>query len=234
MTGHRETGRPGGEPTEPTQERVLAGVQSYSRRMLAVYDLWILGVVCPAVWHCSRRRMARHYDRNVGARHLDIGPGTGYFLRRCAYPTDTPELTLVDLSPEVLRTASARLAKFRPAWYRRDVLRPLDLGDRRFDSAGMNLLLHCLPGGMAHKAIAFDHILPYMEPGGRVFGSTVLAHGVRHGVLAPKALHALNRDNDMDNADDSLAQLGTELSKRFADHRITVHGSMALFEATVG
>lgn len=218
----------------PSQERVLAGVQSYSRPMLTVYDLWILGVVCPAVWHCSRRRMARQYDLNVGARHLDIGPGTGYFLRRCTYPTDTPQLTLVDLSPEVLKTASARLARHRPTWFRRDVLQQLDLGDLRFDSVGMNLLLHCLPGGMAHKAVAFDHVLPYLAPGGRVFGSTVLAHGVRHGMLAPKVLETLNRDKDMDNAEDSLVQLDTELSKRFPDHRITVQGSMALFEATVG
>ncbi|MFE7430602.1 class I SAM-dependent methyltransferase [Streptomyces sp. NPDC057545] len=222
----------GDQPPGPTQERVEAGVHSYSRKMLAVYDLWILGAVCPAVWHCSRKQMRAHYDRNIGARHLDLGPGTGYFLRTCQYPVANPEVTLVDLNTDVLRTASARLSSHRPRWFRRDVLQPLNLGDLRFTSVGMNLLLHCLPGGMPHKSAVFDHVLPYLEPGGRVFGSTVLAHGVHHGRLAPKALEALNRDNDMDNAEDSLDQLTTELAKRFTEHRVTVQGSVALFEGT--
>ncbi|WP_409491247.1 class I SAM-dependent methyltransferase [Amycolatopsis sp. cmx-11-12] len=213
------------------EERALAGVQSYSRKMLAVYDLWILGVVCPVVWHCSRGTMAAQYARNVGARHLDIGPGTGYFLRRTRFPVERPEVTLVDLNEDVLHTASRRLAKYRPSTFRRDVLRPLDLGERRFDSVGMNLLLHCLPGDLTEKAVVFDHVLPHLEPGGRVFGSTVLSHGVKHGFLAPKALEALNRDNDMSNADDSLEHLETALAKRFSEHRITVRGSVALFEA---
>lgn len=98
----------------------------------------------------------------------------------------------------------------------------------------MNMLIHCLPGTMAHKATVFDHVTPYVEPGGRIFGSTVLAEGVRHGRLAPKALKNLNdAKGPMNNLDDSLADLEAEIAGRFEDFRIAVRGSMALFDITV-
>ncbi|GGS46836.1 class I SAM-dependent methyltransferase [Actinokineospora fastidiosa] len=206
--------------------RAAAG---YTRNVLAWYDLFVLGAVCPLVWRCHRREMLAVYDRNVGARHLDLGPGTGYFLGRCRFPAN-PRLVLVDNSDTVLRTASRRAARHRPVTRRRDVLDPLDLGDEVFDSVGMNFLLHCLPGGMAGKAAVFDRVLPYLAPGARIFGSTVLAHGVDHGPLAPRALASLNGDGTMDNLDDSLDGLDAELSARFTRYELTVRGSVCLFE----
>lgn len=222
------------EGSVPGQEEVHAGAADYNRRVLAAYDLWVLGLVCSFVWRCPKKTMLRLYDRNIGARHLDLGPGTGFFLDRCWYPTEKPELTLVDLNNDVLRKNGGRLDRYHPTLLRRDVLQPLDLGDAQFDSVGMNFLLHCLPGSVAHKATVFDHVLPYLRPGGRIFGSTVLAHGVSHGKLAPKALESLNDDNVMNNRTDSLDQLDAELVARFTDYRIRVHGSVALFEATAG
>jgi SAM-dependent methyltransferase len=217
----------------PTQEEALAGAAHYSPLLLTAYDPWVLGFVCWAVWRCPRRNMLRLYNRNVGERHLDLGPGTGFFLQRSWYSTSTPQLTLVDLNDNVLRKAAKRLSKYRPALYRRDVLQPLNLGTARFDSVGMNFLLHCLPGGIPHKATVFDHARHYVEPGGRIFGSTVLAHGVWHGKFAPRALELLNKDGVMSNENDSLDQLDAELATRFRNYRVTPCGSVALFEATV-
>jgi hypothetical protein len=112
---------------------------------------------------------------------------------------------------------------------------PLELGeDFRFESVALNMLLHCLPGDMRHKATVFDHVLPYVAPGGRIFGSTVLAKGVRHGRLAPKALEILNKgDGPMSNLNDSLEDLESEIADRFTDYRLAVRGSIALFDITV-
>jgi len=221
-------------PRTPADE-VLAGAAPYTSRILSTYDLWVLGLVCPVVWNCPRDEMLRLYQRSAGARHLDLGPGTGWFLERTVFPTLTPQVTLLDLNEGVLRKAGARIAHLQPRLLKRDVLAPLDLGDVRFDSVAMNFLLHCLPGGMAHKATVFDHVRPYVAPGGRIFGSTVLAHGVPHGKLAPKALRNLNDANGpMNNADDSLDQLRDEVLSRFPDARIAVRGSVALFDIPVG
>jgi hypothetical protein len=224
---------PGDAVLTPAPDEVMAGAAVYSRRILAAYDVWVLGFVCSAVWHCPRRYMLRHYDRNVGRRHLDLGPGTGFFLDRCAFPADRPQLVLADLNEEVLRKTAGRLARYRPAMYRRDVLQPLELGAARFDSVGMNFLLHCMPGTIKQKAVVFDNVLPYVVKGGRIFGATVLAHGVRHGRLAPKALESLNADEVMSNEDDSLADLEAALAARFEHYRLCVRGSVAMFEVSV-
>ncbi|GAA1953639.1 class I SAM-dependent methyltransferase [Amycolatopsis minnesotensis] len=210
-----------------------AGADGYGGWVLTWYDLFVLGVVCPVVWRCPRREMLAAYDRNVGARHLDLGPGTGYFLARCRYPVDVPELALVDLNDSVLTRSARRVTRYSPTRFRRDVFEPLDLGERRFDSVGMNFLLHCLPGGMAAKGRVFDHVLPYLEPGGRIFGSTVLAEGVRHGPLAARALESLNSDGTMHNQDDSLDRLDKVLAARFGDYRLRTRGSVCFFEVTV-
>ncbi|SCF39297.1 Methyltransferase domain-containing protein [Micromonospora matsumotoense] len=232
MPTHPADGSDAGVVAE-VPDQVLAGAAVYSRRILAAYDLWVLGFVCSAVWHCPRRYMLRQYDRNVGRRHLDLGPGTGFFLDRCAFPVDRPHLVLADLNEEVLRKTAGRLARYRPVMYRRDVLQPLELGTARFDSVGMNFLLHCMPGGITEKAVVFDHVLPYVAPGGRIFGATVLTHGVRHGRLAPKALESLNEDEVMSNRNDSLADLDAALAARFESYQLRVRGSVAMFEVSV-
>jgi hypothetical protein len=223
------------QPTAPAREEVLAGAAPYTSRILSTYDTWVLGFVCPVVWGCPRSEMLRQYNRSAGARHLDLGPGTGWFLEHATFPTLTPELVLVDLNEGVLRKAGGRVAHLRPRLLKRDVLAPLDLGEEaQFDSVALNMLIHCLPGDMAHKATVFDHVLPYVAPGGRIFGSTVLAKGVQHGKLAPKALENLNDGNGpMNNLDDSLADLESEIGARFKDFRIAVRGSIALFDITV-
>jgi ubiquinone/menaquinone biosynthesis C-methylase UbiE len=45
----------------------------------------------------------------MGRRHIDLGPGTGYFVEQAAPPLDT-EITLLDPNPHVLKRASKRLA----------------------------------------------------------------------------------------------------------------------------
>lgn len=215
------------------QSPVAAATAIYSASMLKVYDAFVLGVVSPAVWRCPRRAMADQYDRHVSERHLDIGPGTGYFLDRCRFPSLRPQLALLDLNPTVLERARLRVERYRPTVHRHNILQPYDLGGLRFSSASLNFVLHCLPGGMSGKSALFDHLLPHLDPGARVFGSTVLAHGVGHTRVSRAQLDLLNRKRVFHNRDDSLEQLEAELERRFARHEVSVRGSVALFEATV-
>nr|CAJ42328.1 O-methyl transferase [Streptomyces steffisburgensis] len=223
MSDQRETG--------PTQDQILTGTATYTRRVLSLYDTLVLGVVCRRVWQCDRAEMLAGYDRNIAERHVDLGPGTGFFLDRCRHRTPRPRIALVDLNPLVLKKAATRLRRFAPATYQRDVLSPFELGGERYESAGLNFLLHCLPGGMAHKARVFDHVRAHVVPGGRIFGSTVLAEGVPHGKRAYKLLDSLNEKGTFDNRGDTLSGLEAELDARFTEYRLTVRGSVALFEA---
>jgi len=63
--------------------------------------------------------VVERYRRLLGRRHLDVGPGTGYFLDKAAPPAGT-EITLLDPNPNVAK-ASRRLAAMHPAAIEADV-----------------------------------------------------------------------------------------------------------------
>ncbi|MGI5282745.1 hypothetical protein ACQEVF_05375 [Nonomuraea polychroma] len=94
--------------------RVAHAQRAYNRATLAIYDRLVLGLGCSLFWRCPAGEMLRLYDRSAGRRHLDIGPGTGYFVDRCRFPTATPKITLLDLSQPCLDKSAKRLVRYRP------------------------------------------------------------------------------------------------------------------------
>ena len=151
---------------DPSPEQVAAGHAFYTRRSLAVYDLAILGYFSRLAWRCPAHRIVAHYDQHVSANHLDVGVGTGYFLDHCRFPTppDKPRLALMDLSTSCLDAASTRVAAYDPEIIEANVLAPITYDGPRFDSVGLNYLLHCLPGDIEAKAVVFDHLVALDQP----------------------------------------------------------------------
>src|SRR5512138_393349 len=98
----------------PTSKEAAAGAAVYSRFVLAVYDLEVLGLELPVVFGCSARRIVALYDRNVSDVHLDVGVGTGYFLDRCTFPVAHPELHILDLNPNCLARTARRIRRYAP------------------------------------------------------------------------------------------------------------------------
>jgi ubiquinone/menaquinone biosynthesis C-methylase UbiE len=232
-TGHPGTPRTpdAGEPPRPTEARIQAAAASYRRSTLAAYDVFVLGMMSRLMWRCPRGRMLAHYDAHAGAEHLDIGPGTGWFMDRCAFPVPSPAVTLLDLNEVVLATAAHRIRRYRPRTCVGDAYKPFALGEARFDSVGMNFLLHCLPGSMRQKSVVFDHVVPYLRPGARVFGSTVLGDGPHHTGRSRRLLHKLNRSEVFSNLGDRLEDLDEQLRERFTDVETVRTGAVCLFSA---
>ena len=137
------------------------------------------------------------YDRHAGARHLDVGVGTGYFLDHCRFPTPDPQITLLDLNENSLAAAAKRIRRYSPQAVRGNVLEPVELGESRFDSVGLNFLLHCLPGSLESKAAVFRHLRPYVEPRGVFFGSTILGLGVPHTALSRRVQAAVQPEGHL-------------------------------------
>jgi hypothetical protein len=210
---------------------VEEGHAVYTPLFLKVYDVGILGLSCRWVWKCPASRMQAHYDEHLGARHCDVGVGTGYFLDRAKWPTPPEAITLVDLNPNSLTAARRRIERFDPATVEADVLAPLpDLPHAPFDSVGVNFLLHCLPGAFPDKATTvFDHLAPHVAPGGVVFGSTILGPEEPHSRPAQGVLKGYNRKGIFHNLDDRLDGLTSALSSAFASHAVRREGSVALF-----
>ena len=213
-----------------TSDAVEAGHAIYSPLVLRVYDWFVLGFSNRLLWRCPTPYLRALYDRNVSARHIDIGVGTGYFLDKAKWPVADPAITLVDLNPKSLRAAARRIARFRPRAVEANALAPLPaMGP--FDSAGLCYLLHCLPGAIEQKAAVFDHLRPALAPGARVFGATILQGGAPRSWAAQRLMNLYNRKGIFSNVGDTRESLAAALKSRFADVKIEMRGAVALFEA---
>lgn len=142
-------------------------------RFLAIYDPLILGVYLRWLWRCPRNVLAELYRTHTGARHLDVGPGTGYFLD-VADPAAGTAITLLDPNPAVLAHAAKRLSRYAPSTVQADACEPLPLTGH-FASAGRNLVPHCIPGN-ERKAAAIRHVAGCLEEDGVLFGPRCSGH----------------------------------------------------------
>jgi ubiquinone/menaquinone biosynthesis C-methylase UbiE len=208
-----------------------AGQAVYTRGFLSVYDAFVYGFNHPVLWRCPKARLVGHYDANVSARHLDIGVGTGTLLDACRFPTPAPEITLMDLNPNSLAAASRRLSRYAPRNHRADVLEDWRLEPGTYESVAMTHLLHCLPGTMAEKGVAFGHARRALAPGGTLFGVTILGKDVHLSPAARGFMALSNSRGILHNRGDGPAELDAALSAVFPERTVRVHGTLALFTA---
>ena len=206
------------------------GQREYTPLFLRIYDPLIIGVFTPLVWRCPTTRLEDAYRRNVGQPHLDVGPGTGYFLDRAGLPDGSP-VTLLDPNVHVLDHASRRLRRLAITTVEADVCKPLPVNGP-FDSAALNGVLHCLPGPLANKAAAVANVATVLAPTGVLFGASILGSSARHTWLARRLLEANSRRGTFDNLGDTEAGLGEILEASFERVELETVGSMAIFAAT--
>jgi SAM-dependent methyltransferase len=209
-------------------EAVLRGQAVYTPLTLRVYDAWVLGFSNHLVWRCPTRRLLRHYGEHLRSRHLEAGVGTGFFLDRTRFAPGQLKVTLLDLNPNTLAFGSRRLERLQPETLQANLLEPIAFSER-YDSAALNYVLHCLPGDLATKGIVFEHLKAGVDPGGVIFGSTLLAHGVVRSRAAQRLMQLYNRRGIFSNERDSLDALEAALQRHFQRYTLEVVGCVALF-----
>jgi SAM-dependent methyltransferase len=217
-----------GRSTMSPDDPAFAGQREYSRAFLRMYDPLVLGVYCRFVWRCPAARLRANYAEHLRDDHLDVGPGTGYFLRRVRMPADQ-QLTLLDPNPNVLVHTRRVLAGFEPELVLADVCKPLPL-QRRYASAALNLVLHCLHAD--GKQAAVNNVSRVLSPDGVLFGASLLASPDLHTRVSAASLRALNRRGTFDNLGDTATSLGAMLSESFHTVDIDLVGAVALFSAS--
>ncbi|HRQ87922.1 MAG TPA: class I SAM-dependent methyltransferase [Bacteroidia bacterium] len=201
----------------------------YTRRNLALYDWWVLRVSNRWFWHCETEKQLGHYLAHITPNHLEVGVGTGYYPAH-SIPSAKPRIALLDINGNCLERAAARLAPFKPEVYQRNVLEPFELPGPQFDSVGMNYLLQCLPGRLEDKAGAvLDHVIPFLDNDGVVFGATVLGRDVQRPLIARMLMAVYNWRGFFSNAEDSLGGIMEALSERFRVFNVEVRGCVVLF-----
>ena len=206
------------------------GQADYSPLLLKLYDPIVIGFVAWLVWRCPADPILDGYRRLIRDNHLDIGPGTGYCIDKSSLP-DGSRVTIVDPNTTVLRYASRRLHRLDVTAVEADVLKPLPV-QGPFDSAALNLVIHCLPGPASRKAAGIANVAATLTPDGVLFGASVLGRSGSHSWLARRVLSAFNRRGAFDNLDDSEASIREMLSASFERVELTTFGSVAVFSAT--
>jgi hypothetical protein len=202
----------------------------YTPLTLRFYDTVVHRFSNRFVWRCTARELLDLYERNVSACHLDVGVGTGFLLDHARFPTERPSVTLMDVNTACLEMASRRIARHAPRVVQSSILEPLPpIGP--FSSVGLCYLLHCLPGDIPSKAVAFDHLQAVMAPAARIFGATLVQGSAPRSWMARRLMAFYNRKGFFSNTQDTAEDLETEMRSRFSDVRIRMRGSVAVFEA---
>ena len=214
-----------------TEDAVRRGAAVYSRPVLAVYDIFVLGFTNTFVWRCPSPYILEFYNQNVSDKHLDVGVGSGYFLDRCTFPSASPHIALMDLNENSLHKTAKRLHRYEPRSYRQNVLESIEIGDSGFGSIGLNYLLHCLPGNMVTKRAVFQNLKPLLRSGGVIFGTTILGEDVRPNWLARLYMRIFNSNGVFCNYHDRRAELEEGLSMTFSRYEVTTRGCIAFFRA---
>ena len=216
------------EPTESSDD-VEAGQRVYTPLVLRSYDLFVLGFSNRFVWRCPSSTMLERYDRHIGARHLDIGVGTGWFLDRCKWPVDMPQITLLDLNENSLSKASQRIRRYAPATVRANVLDPVELGERRFDSIERITSSTVFPASSSRR---FERLLrtsaptlrpgrPFREHDPRPRGRAQLPRTASDASVQPKGIFS--------NVEDDQRGLEEGLASQLTDVETEIVGAVALF-----
>lgn len=207
-----------------------AGVYSMPLFLRFFYDVWVLGICSTFVWRCSTSRiLLPFFKERTSPKHLDVGVGTGYFLKHAALPRDA-SVTLCDLNPDSLAATKARISDVKTECLLHDIFEPLPIQEK-FGSISLMYLLHCMPGPPERKAAIFAHLKNNLEKDGVLFGATVLGKGVEHNWAGRYLMDLYNKKDIFGNSDDGAEVFLAELKKHFEYVDAKMEGVVLLFTA---
>ncbi|MFH1647116.1 MAG: methyltransferase type 12, partial [Chloroflexota bacterium] len=112
-----------------------------------------------------------------------------------------------------------------------NVLQPFGEGLEPFDSIGIMNLLHCLPGDMETKSVVLENTREMLNPGGVLFGSTIIYRKGWRNPLTAAALAFNNWRGIMTNRDDDVEVLNDNLGRLFRESGLRIIGCEVLFWA---
>ncbi|KAF2136056.1 uncharacterized protein K452DRAFT_292709, partial [Aplosporella prunicola CBS 121167] len=205
----------------------------YTPWRLAFYDIWVLGIVSTWAWGCSTAAyLIPLFRSNVRSNHLDIGAGTGYYLRKAGIPA-TSKLTIVDNERPALDMAVQRSRRPDARAIVADILKPLPLPSKdRFDSVSMYYLLHCIPAPVQDKCRVFELVKHNMTADGVIHGANVLGKGVRKdNRFAAFIRRGCLNHGVFHNSDDNAYDFEHALRLNFKEVETWVVGSVFIFRA---
>lgn len=207
-----------------------AGAVVYSKTALRLYDFWVHGLSNHYLWHCPTVQLQALYQQHSTNNHLEVGAGTGYFLKQVTFNRLKPRIVLMDLNTNTLEVVSKTIAHYQPAGVVNDILSVHQPVLPLFDSIAFNYVWHCLPAN-AKKEQAFTHLAQFLKPDGVLFGATLLGKDIKLNPFAKGLMALYNQKGIFGNQDDSYDALESALAANFSRYEIRQVGTAAIFTA---
>lgn len=196
-----------------------------------LYEIGLYKFVTTQLWRCPTELLLDHYRENVSDNHLEIGVGSGYFLKRTLVQKRKQRLVLLDLNDHCLAKSAQHLQAFSPRLRRHNVLQPLSLAGGAVASIGMNYVLHCIGGSFKTNWRLFAHLASVLEEGGVLFGATLVERPASEGVGAWLLMKTLNLLGIFNNTEQRMADLKQALEASFSTVSIQRSGNALVFRA---
>lgn len=246
---------------EDTKKKRGVGAHIYNSWVLNIYDIWVLGVSNSYAW-CSPTSsiLLPFFKANFSSNHLDVGVGTGYYVAEAVMDKPTApdadtynaqKITLVDLNPNCLSAAAARIKAAQPTIappriVAADAFEPLPLTSsngniggegtekEKFDSISLFYLLHCVPGPCSAKSRIFENLKTHLNADGILYGATILGQGgnIHFNWFASVLMTLYNKKGVFENSGDNEKEFVEALERSFEKVESRVEGCVLLFKAS--
>lgn len=194
-------------------------------RFLPIYDIVVNDFNCRYVWKCEKNHIFNLYKQNISKNHLEIGPGTGYFLKNYSFSNlslmDVNEDTL-SFSKNQLKPQSKKIQNFHHDIFKQKIY------VKDIDSVGVNYVLHCVDGKLEDK---LDTLVKNLitDRDVIIFGASVVSENIGKNKIAEAELYFLNQMNIFHNQYDCASNAIRYFERNKTKHKYNVIGNVFLF-----
>ena len=195
------------------------------------YDYLVNDINCNYAWRCNKTNIFDLYRKNLKPNHLEIGPGSGYFLLPKHHNKKIENLYLMDINYPILNHSHTQLKNHFPNVYpiKHNIFEnSLKFFD--FQSVGINYVLHCVPGSLENK---MEKLIENLPNNVSIFGSTVINDYDKQTNLSKLELMFLNKFGIFNNYDDYSNSFIKFVDSNKLNFNTQIIGNVLIFEIKV-
>ena len=190
------------------------------------YDYFVNNINCKYVWKCDQRYIKKLYANNITNKHLEIGPGTGYFIKKYQFNN----LHLVDINQDILNNSKKNLTNNcqNIKIHNQNIFENNNKINEDITSIGMSYVLHCVPNNLDRS---IDKLVENVQTDNQItiFGSTVIPN--KKDLMAMTEIYTLNTLGIFNNINHNKEQLDYIIDKY--NGNIKHVGNVLLFNFTL-
>lgn len=212
-----------------SQNDINDGAKVYTKKSLKIYDLIVLKISNQFIWRCPTRLILKQLKKSISNDHLDIGTGTGYYLKKLITERNFEKLSILDLYENCLELTSKRIYPQKHKSIKHNIYEPIPESIECFKSISAIYLFHCLPGTADDKSTVIKNIADKLKDNGTFFGAQIISDEYNHNFLSKKLMNFYNKKKFFCNYDDKQNDLRKNLEKHFKEVDFKIKGCVALF-----